>query len=135
MHCQVPCGIFDDPKLVADLKEASATITKAITQTNELFSGAMTAQTFNQASRWVATKEEHCSKIISLVAEYCLCQRVKPISDAKTPFKSEEEYVEALKAHHAVMAKAVKAKQSATPADAVALAEAIDVVSKMYLPK
>ena len=28
-HCQVPCGIFDDPKLVAELKEACATIRKA----------------------------------------------------------------------------------------------------------
>ena len=25
-RCQVPCGIFDDPKLVADVKEAVATI-------------------------------------------------------------------------------------------------------------
>lgn len=29
-HCQVPCGIFDDPKLVADVKEAVATIKKAM---------------------------------------------------------------------------------------------------------
>ena len=26
---EVPCGIFDDPKLVAELKEACATIKKA----------------------------------------------------------------------------------------------------------
>ena len=121
-HCQVPCGIFDDPKLVAEvsrhtcplpprpccipppcppphipthriglserppppaacraacrlprrlppaaqLKEAVATITKATAQVNEIFSGAMTAQTFNQATRWVNTKEEHCAKIITL---------------------------------------------------------------------
>ena len=29
---QVPCGIFDDPKLVAELKEACETIKKAQTQ-------------------------------------------------------------------------------------------------------
>ena len=44
------------------------------------------------------TKEDHCSKIITRVADYCLCQRVKPAI-----FKSDEEYVQALKAHHAVM--------------------------------
>ena len=31
-HCQVPCGIFDDPKLVAEINEACATIRKAIVQ-------------------------------------------------------------------------------------------------------
>ena len=67
-HCQVPCGIFDDPKLVAELKEACATITKAGAQVNEIFSAGMNPQTFNQATRWTNTKEEHCAKIIDLVA-------------------------------------------------------------------
>ena len=31
-HCQVPCGIFDDPKMVADIREACATIRKAMVQ-------------------------------------------------------------------------------------------------------
>merc|ERR1712144_124040 len=35
-HCQVPCGIFDDPKLVAEVREAVATINKAMVQINEL---------------------------------------------------------------------------------------------------
>ena len=132
-HCQVPCGIFDDPKLVAELKEACATITKAIAQTNEIFSGPMSAQVFNQATRWVNTKEEHCAKIITLVGEYCLCQRVKPIGADKCPFANEQDYIEALKAHHAVMTAAMKAKQSADPAAAANLDAAIDLMSKMYI--
>ena len=40
-HCQVPCGIFDDPKLVAELKEAVATIAKAATQVTEIFGGSL----------------------------------------------------------------------------------------------
>merc|ERR1712227_708811 len=103
-HCQVPCGIFDDPKLVADVKEAVATIKKAMVQINEL-SANMNALNINQMTRWVNTKEEHCGKIISLMSEYCLCQRVKPESD----------YIEALKSHHAVMAAAVKCKQQVDP--------------------
>merc|ERR1711912_12232 len=133
-HCQVPCGIFDDPKLVAEVREAVATITKAMVQINELAT-AGTALAFNQMTRWVNTKEEHANKIINLVGEYCLCQRVKPMTDAKTPFKSEEEYVEALKAHHAVMQAAMKAKQQVDPAVADALAAAVDEFSKMYLPQ
>merc|ERR1712019_9202 len=132
-HCQVPCGIFDDPKLVAELKEAHATVKKAMVQINELFA-SMTALNINQMTRWVNTKEEHCGKVISLISEYCLCQRVKPVGDPKSPFTKEEDYVEALKAHHAVMAKAVACKQNVDESHATALGEAIETCSKMYLP-
>jgi ubiquitin len=131
-HCQVPCGIFDDPRLAGELKEGCATIKKAMVQINEL-SGSPDALKINQMTRWIMTKEEHASKIISLVGEYCLCQRVKPISDPKSPFKNEEEYTEALKAHHDVMAAAVKTKQTVDPANADKLEEAIDLCCKMYI--
>mmetsp|Transcript_73539 Transcript_73539/g.213013 ORF Transcript_73539/g.213013 Transcript_73539/m.213013 type:complete len:210 (-) Transcript_73539:123-752(-) len=132
-HCQVPCGIFDDPKLVAELKEAVATIKKAMVQINEL-SATMNALNFNQMTRWVNTKEEHAGKIVSLVAEYCLCQRVKPVSDPKTPFKSEEDFVAALQSHHKAMLLAVKCKQTVDVANADALEAAVAEMGKMYLP-
>ena len=97
-HCQVPCGIFDDPKLVAEIMEAVTTITKCAAQVNEIFAGALTAQSFNQATRWTNTKEEHCGKIITLVGEYCLCQRVKPVGAPGSPFTDDAVFVEALKA-------------------------------------
>jgi len=132
-HCQVPCGIFDDPKLVAEVREAVATIAKAMVQINELHA-AGTALAFNQMTRWVNTKEEHANKIITLIGEYCLCQRVKPLSDAKTPFANETDYVDALKAHHAVMQAAMKCKQNVDSALADALAHAVADFAKMYLP-
>merc|ERR1712022_80702 len=110
-HCQVPCGIFDDPATVAEAKQAAATIRKAMVQIVEL-GEAPSALNFNQMTRWVNTKEEHASKIITLVSEYCLCQRVKPPSDPKSPFPDEASYTEALKAHHVVMTAAMKAKQT-----------------------
>merc|ERR1712159_987368 len=131
-RCQVPCGIFDDPGFVAELKEACATIKKAMVQINEL-SASLDALKINQMTRWVLTKEEHAGKIVSLMSEYSLCQRVKPLSDPKTPFSSEEDYTEALKAHHMVMAAAVKAKQTVDPANADALEAAIDLCCKMYI--
>ena len=121
-HCQVPCGIFDDPKLVADVKEACATIKKAMVQIYEL-SGAMNALNINQMTR-----------IISLMSEYSLCQRVKPVEDPKSPFKSEADYIAALQSHHSVMLKAVKCKQTVDPAKADALEAAVTEMSKMYLP-
>jgi len=132
-HCQVPCGIFDDPAMVATLKECAATIRKAMVQANELHSNAVGGNdllALNQMVRWITVKEEHASKIITTVAEYCLCQRVK-----KEVFKSDEDYVQALKAHHAVLQCAMKAKQSVDAATACdALDHALNDMAKMYLP-
>ena len=132
-HCQVPCGIFDDPATVAAVREACATIRKAMVQINEL-GAAMNAQNFNQMTRWVNTKEEHAGKIITLVAEYCLCQRVKPVGAPGSPFTEEKDYLDALKAHHAVMQAAMKAKQTAGVAQCDALEHAVGDWAKMYLP-
>ena len=119
----VPCGIFDDPAMVAQMKEDAATIRKAMVQSKELHAtagGDLLAM--NQMLRWVITKEDHCSKIITRVGEYCLCQRVKP-----AVFKTDEEYVQALKAHHVVMQCAMKCKQSMDTATCDALDHAIEV--------
>merc|ERR1712127_95275 len=132
-HCQVPCGIFDDPKLVAEVREAVATIQKAMVQINEL-SMEMSALNINQITRWVNTKEEHAGKIITLMSEYCLCQRVKPVGAPKSPFKEEKDYIAALQGHHAVMLAAVKCKQTVDEANAAALEAAAAEMSKMYLP-
>jgi ubiquitin len=105
-HCQVPCGIFDDPAMVEELKEHAATIRKAMVSCKDLHS-AGDLQSMNQVVRWINTKEDHCCKIIKTIGEYCLCQRVK-----KDVFRNDGDYCDALKAHHAVMQAAMKAKQT-----------------------
>jgi small subunit ribosomal protein S27Ae len=132
-HCQVPCGIFDDPKLVAEVKEYAATIRKAIVQINELHAKT-DAQSFNQKTRWVMTKEEHCKNVITAMSEYCLCQRVKPVGAPGSPFTEEKDFIDALKSHHSVMVCAMKAKQTVDIAGADALDHAIADWCKMYLP-
>mmetsp|Transcript_1550 Transcript_1550/g.1975 ORF Transcript_1550/g.1975 Transcript_1550/m.1975 type:complete len:207 (-) Transcript_1550:106-726(-) len=127
-HCQVPCGIFDDPAIVAEVRQACATIRKAIVQIVELHGGMKSPLEFNQMVRWVNTKEEHACKIITLISEYCLCQRVK-----KDVFANDGDYVEALKAHHAVMQAAMKAKQGIELGLCDALEHAVGDFSKMYI--
>lgn len=85
------------------------------------------AQNFNQMVRWVNTKEEHASKIITLVSTYCLCQRVKT-----EVFASDKDYVDALKAHHAVMSAAMKCKQTVDTEMAKKLDHAVADFAKMY---
>ena len=129
-HCQVPCGIFDDPAMIAELKECAATVRKAIVQMNELQANASAdALAWNQSVRWVMTKEDHANKIISKVSDYCLCQRVKP----QGVFASDGDYVDALKAHHKVMQSAMKCKQSVSLTDVDALDHALLDMSKMYV--
>jgi hypothetical protein len=52
---------------VEEVKEACATIRKAMVQINEL-SATMSAQNINQMTRWVNTKEEHAKKIITIIS-------------------------------------------------------------------
>ena len=129
-HCQVPCGIFDDMAIVNEIKQAAVTIRKAMVQCKELH-GTLTTDlvAMNQVVHWIDTKEEHASKIIKLVAEYCLCQRVKP-----EVFANENDYVEALKVHHRLMQAAMKAKQTMEETACDALDQAIMDFSKMYTP-
>merc|ERR1719288_444921 len=111
--------------MVAEVKQACATIRKAMVQVNEL-SAAMAAQNFNQMTRWVNTKEEHASKIMTTVADYCLAQRCKIFGTAGTPFATEQDYIDALKAHHAVMVAAMKTKQTLDIAASQALEHAVE---------
>ena len=125
-HCQVPCGIFDDPARVAALKEDAATIRKAMVQVGEL--GTATPLALNQSIRWINTKEMHAASIITTASEYMLAQRVK-----KELFESEADYLQALAAHHALMQAAVKTKQVVDVAACDALDHAIADVGVMYI--
>ena len=127
-HCQIPCGIYDDPARIAHLREDATTIAKAITNINEL-SGRHEANAFNQAARWVVTKEAHASDIITVVAEYFLTQKLKPVAAGGEGY---DVYLKKLANHHGVMVAAMKTKQSANAATAVALSAAIDQLATHY---
>lgn len=127
-HCQVPCGIYDDAARIKYLKEDATTIAKATANIVEL-SGKHDPQAFNQAARWVATKEDHASHIISVVSEYFLTQKVKPVAQGGD---GHDAYLKSLADHHAVMVAAMKTKQQANPAAVTALEKAIDALAKHY---
>ncbi len=127
-HCQVPCGIYDDAARIARLREDATTITKAITQINEL-SGKHEAQSINQTIRWVNTKETHASHIIEVVSQYFLTQKVKPVAPGAM---ERNEYLSRLADHHAVMVAAMKTKQQVDPAAAAALVHSIDALAVHY---
>jgi Nickel-containing superoxide dismutase len=127
-HCQVPCGIFDDPAMVGEVKQAATTIRKSMVQSQALWRDQNKGiQSMNQVVRWIITKEQHCDKIISIIGDYCLCQRVK-----RESFKSEAEYNQALQLHHTAMQAAMKAKQSMDLKACDDLDHALEDLGKMY---
>ena len=130
-HCQVPCGIYNDHGRIDAMLEDVTTITKAIAQINEL-SQQHNAISFNQATRWVSTKEEHASHIITTVAEYFLTQKVKAVPASDTGYQA---YLQSLALHHHVMRAAMKTKQTVDPKSAAALREAVEELGKLYPKK
>lgn len=121
-HCEVPCGIYDDPRRFEQMREDAETISKAITQINEL-AGTHDATGHNQLARWVVTKEDHATNIQHIASQYFLAQRIK--SDSPN-------YTDQLTAAHNVIVTAMKTKQAADPATVDALNSAIDQLERAY---
>ncbi|MCJ2164608.1 MULTISPECIES: superoxide dismutase, Ni [unclassified Pseudodesulfovibrio] len=121
-HCQIPCGIYDDNARVAAMLEDVETIKKSITMINEL-ADKTDVQSRQQFVRWVMNKENHAQKLIATTADYFLTQRIKP---------AQEDYVERLKKHHAVILNAMKAKQGADMKTAAELEESVKALLEYY---
>ncbi len=115
-HCQVPCGIYGDQRRFEAMLEDFETIAKSIDQIEQL-AGKTDPLSHNQMARWVMTKEEHATNTQMVIANYFMAQRIKS--------SDQEGYVKKLTAAHTVMTAAMKCKQTADPASATALREAI----------
>ena len=127
-HCQVPCGIYDDIARLNLMLEDTKTIGKAVMMIGTL-AGVEDAKGLNQLNRWVANKEKHASSIITVMAEYFLTQRVKPVEPGAEGY---DDYLEKLAAHHAVIVAAMKTKQDAEATSVRTLDEAIEAIRKYY---
>ena len=122
-HCQVPCGIYNDAVRIVDLEEDIATISKAMRMIKDL-SGSTDAQSLNQITRWVSTKEDHAKKIQETISNYFLAQRIK----AKQKGDSErQKYVNETLVLHQLIVAAMKCKQTV---DINRSTEALDLVRK-----
>ena len=125
-HCEVPCGIYgDDARFQAMFEDQTLLSAKAISEIGAL-AGKHEANSLNQLTRWVNTKEDHATKVQHTIAQYFMTQRIKA-DDAK--------YVEKLTKAHAVMVAAMKCKQAADPATAEVLHDAIHAFQEAYNSK
>jgi nickel superoxide dismutase len=107
-HCQVPCGIYDDPMRFKMIAEHITTIEKAMKLITEL--SEATPVNYNQIVRWVTNKEKHAEELSDILGYYFLAQRIKPVSSEDE--KAYKPYLKQLELIHHLIVFTMKAKQS-----------------------
>jgi nickel superoxide dismutase len=107
-HCQMPCGIYDDPARLAAIAEDITTIEKAMKSIEEL--SAQAKPNMNQIVRWVNTKDEHAEDIAHIISYYFMAQRIKPAE--KSDAAGYEKYIKQLTLLHEMLIYSMKAKQT-----------------------
>lgn len=107
-HCQIPCGIFEDELRVEAMEEDITTIEKSMREITSL--SAKSPVNYNQLVRWVVNKEDHANKIMALVSDYFLSQRVKKPAEATGD--EYQTYLTQLTLLHEITVTSMQAKQT-----------------------
>jgi nickel superoxide dismutase len=129
-HCQIPCGIYDDPARFDMLAEHITTIEKSMKQITEL--SEKDKPDFNQIVRWVHNKEKHADELSHIVTYYFMTQRIKPV--VKAEGKAYEEYVEKLTLLHEMLVYSMKAKQTTDLSNVEKLRTLLAEFRNVYFP-
>jgi len=107
-HCEIPCGIYDDPARTALMAEDILTVEKSMNEIVRLSTAEK--KNYNQLVRWTMNKEEHATRIQETATQYFMFQRIKPVSpDDKGAY---DDYVTKLTLLHQITVEAMKAKQT-----------------------
>ena len=127
-HCEIPCGIYDDPARITLLNEHIATIEKSMKQIEALSAAGGSA---NQLTRWVMNKEDHANQLQEIVTQYFMTQRVKPLPpDADAAAK--EKYLKQLTLLHEMLVYAMKSKQTTDTANTDKLRQLVHDFAHVY---
>lgn len=107
-HCEIPCGIYDDPMRLDMMAEHIATIEKSMKQIHEL--SAQQDKNYNQLTRWVMNKENHADHLSDIITQYFMKQRIKPVEESAGP--QYRDYVHKLVLLHKMMSASMRCKQT-----------------------
>ena len=130
-HCQIPCGIYDDPARFTLLKEHISTIEKSIVQLQKLTTAEQVDH--NQVTRWVNNKDDHADQFATIVTHYFLAQRIKPSDPAEA--EAHATYLRQVTWLHEMIVFAMKSKQSTHIEHCVRLRTLVDMFEASYLGK
>jgi len=107
-HCEIPCGIYGDEMRFDMISEHIKTIEKSMQMIKKLKEEKDI--NYNQLVRWVNNKEKHSQGIQSIVYQYFMTQRIKPIYEKDT--KEHKKYLRQLTLLHEMLVYAMKSKQT-----------------------
>ncbi len=106
-HCQLPCGIYDDPARLTMIAENTTTVEKAMKQIEEL--SAQAKPNMNQIVRWVDVKDLHANETEEIISYYFMAQRIKPAEKTDPGY---DKYIKQLTLLHEMLIASMKTKQS-----------------------
>jgi len=107
-HCEIPCGIYDDPMRLNMLAENITTIEKSMKEIQAL--SAQGDKNYNQLVRWIVNKENHADYFSDIVTQYFMTQRLKPVEESDQ--KAYKEYVHKLTLLHKMIVYSMRCKQT-----------------------
>lgn len=109
-HCEIPCGIYDDPMRMKMIYEHIATLEKSIHEINRL--EKTDKPNYNQLVRWIDNKDSHADQLQELIGQYFMTQRIVPVDPGAPGY---DKYVREITLLHRMMIQAMKVKQSVDP--------------------
>ena len=130
-HCQIPCGIYDDPTRFTLMEEHVTTIEKSMKEIDRLSADA--AKNGNQIVRWVKNKEAHAEELAGIVTYYFMAQRVKPTIPEDTG--KYNKYVAQITTLHQILFHTMKTKQTTDPSHIETLRILIGEFKASYFAK
>lgn len=130
-HCQIPCGIYDDPARFKTLEEHCTTIEKSMKEIGKLTTSG--EPNWNQVVRWTKNKEHHADDLTHIVTYYFMAQRVKPVDPAQG--EAFKKYVEKIALLHRMVFLSMKAKQTTDLEHVENLRKAIARFRGLYFAK
>ena len=128
-HCQIPCGIYDDPARITTMMEDLTTIEKSMQQIKTL--SGHSPQDNNQIVRWVMNKEKHADNLAEVITYYFMAQRIKPATDVKS--EAYTKYIHELTLLHQMLQTSMKCKQSVDLTHVQELRSLLQQFSDSYL--
>lgn len=101
-HCQIPCGIYHDDLVFAQMNEQVETIAKSTQAIIELEKVCHNPQVMNQTTRWIINRDHQADHLAEMVSTYFLQQRI-PVGSGSAKI---------LATAHQLLVSAMKVKQN-----------------------
>ncbi len=127
-HCEIPCGIYDDPMRFDMIAEHITTIEKSMTQIIALEQNKEPNN--NQLVRWIKNKETHADALAEIVTQYFMTQRIKPVD--KMDKQGYSKYVQQLTNLHQMLVYSMKCKQTTNLENVEKLKDLLKQFKELY---